>query len=446
MNKLPVPLFGNPELLEEKPSDLDALQYKNETKYVKARIDRLVDQGKHSIVAYLGPFGVGKSTLLKEVRKVSTEYEWLEFDMWRYSNRNELWDAFVISAVAKFTRGKSEFDIADEVEGVSLTRRESAAVLMWVLIIGLALTGLSYWWWQQYRGSGQFFEAYLKYAAPVIAPILLLVGLGGFLQLSFITNKRSLKRVFELEYKLFSTLKRMKKPLVIVVEDADRTGDDGRVFLETLNNFMSLKSISNFKPIVVIAPQSARAFELVRDVTTRGIESSLKIYDEKIYFNSELAAGAINEFYRVLNIREDYREKLIEASQLIIQSHKKAITIRLLKHALREVRQFIDMNPSLNPVIAISIILSRYVEVSDGVSSIVPAVQLLEKGSEYGSQQAKAFFQAIALAIDDSSQEENVKRFTLELTNGESVTLFKHQNGNIRQDIKISSVYSSLMT
>ena len=65
-----VNLVNKAQLLEERPSDIEALGYEDEITHVKNRVQRLVSGGKHVIVAYLGPFGVGKSTILKDRKSV----------------------------------------------------------------------------------------------------------------------------------------------------------------------------------------------------------------------------------------------------------------------------------------------------------------------------------------------------------------------------------------
>jgi hypothetical protein len=443
-------LFKNSKLLEESPSDIDALGYENEITHVKMRIDRLINKKKHSIIAYLGPFGVGKSTVLREVQKQTVDYKWITFEMWRYSNRNELWDAFVIRLVSELTAGKDESDIADEVEGISLKRHEWIFALIWIACIWLGLTVLSSIVWWSFKDApgigGQFWEAYFKYAAPTILPVLILVGLGKFLQLNFITNKRPLRRVFELESILFNKVKKMKKPLVVVVEDVDRSSEDGAIFLETLNHFLrSLKS--NATPFIVIAPQSAQAFNKFDNHSYKGLETALKIYDEKIYFNSLVSDESLVKFYSDLGVDPVWKDRLTQATQAIISAHRKFITIRLLKHALREVVQFSEMNPDINPVIALTIILSRYVEVTDGVNNLQPALRTLDSHQEFGSGGARAFFIAIALGMGKYEQANQAQMFVLNFSsNGEPTSdLITHPNASKQFTINIAGIYGFLV-
>lgn len=439
-------LFSKPNLLEERPSDIDALGYQDEVMHVKARIDRLVEKKKHSIVAYLGPFGVGKSTILNEVRKQSKSYGWVTFEMWRYSNRNELWDAFVIKLASELSSKKDESDIADEVEGTALNVFERPMLFVWVLCVLAGLTALSFVAWNSFNSEGRFWEAYFKYAVPTIFPVLILVGLGWFLQLNFITNKRPLRRVFELENILFRTVKGMKKPLVVVVEDVDRSSEDGAIFLETLNHFLG-KLTSKSKPIVVIAPQSAQSFNKSEDQTYKGLETALKIYDEKIYFNSSVSDESIAKFYEDLGVDPVWKGQITQATQAIISAHRKAFTIRLLKHALREVVQFSEMNTDINPVIALAIILSRYVEVPDITGRPRLALRTLDSHQEHGSEGAKAFFIAIALGIGGYEEAKQAKTFVLNFNaaGNPETDLFTHPVGSKRYTINVSDIYNLLI-
>lgn len=443
-------LFTKLDYLEERPSDIDTLGYENETTHVKMRIDRLVKKKKHSIIAYLGPFGVGKSTVLREVQKLTPNYKWITFEMWRYSNRNELWDAFVIKLAAELTTGKDESEIADEVEGTSLNRLEWHLVLIWVGCVWFGLTALSAIAWLSFRDGigvgGQFLEAYLKYAAPTILPILILVGLGKFLQLSFITNKRPLRRVFELESMLLNKVKRMSKPLIVVVEDVDRSSEDGAIFLETLNHFLG-ELTSKSKPFVVIAPQSTQAFDKYDGNSYKGLETALKIYDEKIYWNSSMSDESITNLYDNLGVDPAWKSQITQATQAIVSAHRGVFTIRLLKHALREVVQFSEMNSNINPVIALAIILSRYVEVRDISGNARLALRSLDSHQEHGSEGARAFFIAIALGIGSYEEANQAKTFVLNFTSsGEPETdLHTHPVGTKRFTMNIADIYSLLI-
>lgn len=371
--------------------------------------------------------------------------------MWRYSNRNELWDAFVIKVASELMHGKDEFDIADQVEGSALNRREWILLGIWIFCVWLALTIFAIIFWFGFKDGigigGQFWEAYFKYAAPTIFPVLVLVGLGRFFQLSFITNKRPLRRVFELESLLAGKVKSLNKPLVVVVEDADRSSDDGTIFLETLNYFLGRLS-SDAKAFVVLAPQSALSFER-QEESYKGLETALKVYDEKIYFNSAISDESIDKLYRELEPDVDWTSQLVEATKVIIRAHRRHITIRLLKHALREVIQFTEMNQGANPVVCLAIILARYVEVNDNIGRKQLALRAIESGNERGSEGAKAFFVAIATGIDKESEALQAQRFVVSFSNDHDLlnkaVLKEHPNNTKVITMTISDVHRRLI-
>lgn len=445
-------LFKNLNLLDEKPSDFDSLEYAKEKEYVKKRIEHLVNKNKKSIIAYLGPFGVGKSTILREVEKDTPKYKWVTFEMWRYANRNELWDGFVIKIASEMSSLKSEFEIANKVDGKTLSVKEVALLVLWLFIILFISILAFYKPWLDFRSGDtiihQYFKAYAKYALPSIITIMIVVGLGRLFELEFISNKRPLRRGFELEQLLLNNVYRMKKPLIVVVEDADRTTPDGPVFLETLNHFLNNKLSDKSQAFIVIAPQTNASFDRVDNSTNEGFERSLKIYDEKIYFNSAMSDKSIENFYNKIEVDKKYRAKITKATQIIISNYRKLITIRLLKHSLREVNQFIEMNPEANPVVVLAIILSRYVSVQDLGGRQQLGIRTVTGQQEHGSEFARSFFLAIAVGIDSYEKATTAKNFVLNFSsdNIEEAETFQHPSGSIRCTMTVSNIYELLIT
>jgi len=239
----------------------------------------------------------------------------------------------------------------------------------------------------------------------------------------------------------------LNTPLVVIVEDADRSADDGTIFLETLNHFLGRLS-SDTKAFVVVAPQSALSFER-QEESYKGLETALKVYDEKIYFNSTISDQSIDNFYQELEINADWAESLIQATKIILRSHRRYITIRLLKHALREVIQFTEMNPTANPVICLSIILARYVEVIDNMDRKQLAIRAIESGREHGSEGARAFFVAIAKGINKEDEAQQAQRFVINFSEDEKslgeIVLKEYSNNTKVVTMTISSIHQKLI-
>lgn len=370
-------VFKNFTILKEQPREEDSLGYSQEISYVRQRIDQVALSGDSSIIAYIGPFGSGKSTILRNVKsKIGKQYKWIDFDTWRYSNRNELWDAFVVKASADLTMGKDEWDVADEVDGNELDAKRTVLLWVWIFVVWLILTVFSVILWTSFKGEAGFWEAYLKFATPVIAPILLLVGLGRILKISHLSDKRPLRRTFELEELLYRKISTSLKPIVIIIEDVDRAGEDGAVFMETLHEFIGAKKFK--KPIIIIAPQSNDGFE-VSTTDRQKLEHSLKVYDEKIFFGPKMEHSSIDSLYSGLEFHsgyEVYKPAMIEITKELVYYYQAGqLTIRMLKHALREVEWFMQTHPDHNPAVALVFSITRMVMDPGGHSIAVNRLQ-----------------------------------------------------------------------
>jgi predicted KAP-like P-loop ATPase len=71
-------------------------------------LDVTVDQYESKIndikssasIAIVAPFGYGKTTFLNQLKKRLNKNSWrIDFDAWKYPNREDLWEAFVLETV-----------------------------------------------------------------------------------------------------------------------------------------------------------------------------------------------------------------------------------------------------------------------------------------------------------------------------------------------------------
>lgn len=398
-------LFGNPDVLSEAPSEKDSLNRASEIKRVSKRIEEIVDTGRNTIVAYLAPFGTGKSSVLEAIKTSHQDYLWLNFEVWRYSNRKEIWDGFVIQAVAKL-RGKdaTELKIADEIEGARLSKTDLRALGHGISIVFIVWLLCSIVLWNMLHGASatdMFLRAYLKYSFPVVLTVLLAIGLALTLQRSLrLKSQRPLKRVFELENMLAAELEEhLEKPLVAIAEDVDRGSSDALIFLETLKSFMQSKTLSLKYPIIVIAPQTNTSIDAFGANGIGEFHRSLKIYDQNIYGKTRLHDKEIDSFYDSLKIREDYKEALVEATKIMVAAFDGVISMRVLKYALREVEQFVNSEPSAHPSIALVFVLARFVTLpDDNGQNEQPAQVRLMSGHTFNSGRLQPFVRALITA------------------------------------------------
>lgn len=363
--------FGDPSLLSEDSEAIDLVGVDGEKVKLQALLLRQSENGKNSIIAYVGAFGVGKSTVLKCVEfNTQGEYEWLTFETWRYANRNDLWDNFTVEVVAKFKKVSLE-KAAEKVDGGYATGFEKLIVTLPILALFILATFPSYLIWEAFKDS-PFASAWLKYVLPLVVSSFGLIGLVTVLSWSRRFRRPSkISRVFQFEKLLKDSLSKASRPVVIVVDDADRAGDDGAVFLETLRTF--LKNNHFPRPVTVIAPQTNQAFITGSDNGAGVTAKALKIYDSTIYFSPKISAYNFDEYYAKLGVGNQYIRHLTRISSVLASDYPGQMSLRLCKFALREAGQFLERYPKANLSVAFAFALSRFITFSSGDAYITIA-------------------------------------------------------------------------
>lgn len=205
-------MIKNTDLLEETSKVSDLL---NITEQVAAFSNRLATVPRSSIIALVGPFGVGKSTMLYQIMQSQKDtVTWIEFDAWKYPNRDNLWEGFVLDVAE--SAGKSDLAVK-KIDGKST---KSA----WVDIVTDVVSILSD----------------------------KLEGIDVLDKFTSLFKASPATRVFELQAILKTLIEVQENDLVIVVEDIDRSGDSGVFFLETLKHF--LRTVKLSRRVIVVVP------------------------------------------------------------------------------------------------------------------------------------------------------------------------------------------------
>ena len=177
---------------------------------------------KPSLVGLVGKFGIGKSTMLNEIKKSNDalfglkkpNQIWIEFDAWKYPDRNDLWEGFVIDFAAQI--GKKE--------GVEMIKKID--------------------------GKNPSIDIVSTIAGGLLS--------GSDKLLKSIFNSSPIKRVFQMQGLLDNLIKKQQKDIFIVIEDIDRSGDRGIYFLETLKQF--LRNLETKDRVIAIAPIGDASF------------------------------------------------------------------------------------------------------------------------------------------------------------------------------------------
>ncbi|MCK5416177.1 hypothetical protein KAI92_01980 [Candidatus Parcubacteria bacterium] len=192
----------NLDLLEETYKVNDLLDFSVARIDLKEKIDNV---DRNSIFGLIGDFGCGKSTLLDNIaNKAKADELWINFDAWKFPERNELWEGFILEVAQKFGKHKA---IVKKIDGKEIKSK----------IFDLATDVLS--------GISDNLE-----------------GINVVDKFVYIFKKSPAKRVFEVQeiFKyLINEIDKKYKKIYFIVEDIDRSGDKGIFFLETLKYFLS---------------------------------------------------------------------------------------------------------------------------------------------------------------------------------------------------------------
>ena len=214
-------------LLEETAKVDDLLGLDATVDFYEARIKGIKRSG---ILAVLGPFGSGKSTVLYQVEKrLEEEVTWINFDAWKYPERKDLWEGFILDFAKQIGDKKK---VQSKMDGETK---------------GLAVG---------------------KVLASIVAGLL---GLGGIADgVSKLFAQSPATRVFELQELLKQMIEEQGRDTIIVVEDVDRSGQFGLRFLETLREFVH--GLPKEHKCLVIAPIGDPEFDKYQDAYHKCID------------------------------------------------------------------------------------------------------------------------------------------------------------------------------
>jgi predicted KAP-like P-loop ATPase len=197
MNKNKVEGFiGNESLIKESHKMDDLFDVKEQKQSFEKFLDTLDNS---AIAGYLGRFGAGKSTLLHQIKKErekKQEEVWIDFDAWKFPERKELWDGFVLD-FAKQIDKKLFNKVKKQIEG------------------------------NDNRGKKAIFNTFSD-----LSGIKFLKNFESFF------DKTPATRIFEIQDIINEAIEKLDKDIYIVAEDIDRSGKEGLFFLETLSQFL----------------------------------------------------------------------------------------------------------------------------------------------------------------------------------------------------------------
>ena len=297
-----------------------------------------------TIIGLVGPFGVGKSTMLFQVeKKLNNKSKWINFDAWKYPDRRDLWEGFILDFADQV--GEEKKKILKKVDGKSSKSK-------WVDLVTDIASGIS----EVIPDEINFLDKFVK-----------------------IFQKSPATRIFQLQDILKNIIKHVGKNVYVVIEDIDRSGDKGIFFLETLKQFMlNLESANKF---IVIVPMSNVNYQDKFDSYLKAVDyfEFFRINNIKLdkfvddVFNNELFRGQFNrEFNRESNNKLIWTGKFVRTQVISflegLFKEFPEMSMRLLKLILRKanmayINQLEDgHNPDFRVTICIE--ASKYFSIS----------------------------------------------------------------------------------
>lgn len=272
---------------------------------------------ERSMIWFLGNFWIWKTNFLKRVEEDMDTEKWIHFEAWRYPERKNLWENFIID----FTNQLWDVELIEKVFKNIYGKKTKIKNIIDKIIKAWTAT-LSIAW---------------------------LKPLEKILNSALIEEVSPIKRLYEFEKLLEEVIKwceRKNDTIYIVLEDIDRSSDYWIFFLETLNYFIKTKKDLE-KKIIIIVPMSKDKFIQRREEYSKCIDYEYEYSLWKRSFD-KIVSEFIDEeemryIYELENVKTENLEKIwIDEMKESISSmmstfmQKNWVNIRILKKTLRE--------------------------------------------------------------------------------------------------------------
>lgn len=315
-------MLKNPKLVEETYQTEDLIDFSAIVTDLKTMVE---NASKTCLFGIVGPYGSGKSVMLEEYRKqiiASDRNKWVHIDAWKYPDRNDLWEGFVLD-FARQIHPRQFQKVLGRLDGTSK----------------VALSTLI-------KSIGAFINLYLPGSSSAID------------KLTYFTRSSPAKRIFQIQDIFHELLHGVEEDIYIVVEDADRSGAAGMFFIETLNQF--LKDLDAKNNIKVLIPIAKTSFDESKHSYTKALD-----YLYFFEFGSRSFKKLVDKVF-VSGLTSDpiKRNHLVEMLQRCIGVHE--LTIRQIKLIIRnsELRysSLQKRGISPDPRVVIALEISKFAE------------------------------------------------------------------------------------
>ena len=317
-------MISDPSFLVEDYKTEDLFSFDVHVDSLKGKIETIPSK---SLLGIVGNYGMGKSTLLEKVHgKIGNDNAiWVHFDAWKYPERTNLWEGFVLD----FVRQVAPKDFAKTLKIMDGTSGDVKKKL--TKAAGAALN-------IPFKGTG---------------------AIVGKLADFFTTSPA--KRVFQIQ-DIFKDILAKKdvrqKQIYVVVEDADRSGDAGIYFIETLSHFLRSSKFDN--KIKVFVPIASKSFSDQRDTYIKALDF-VEFFDLD---SRDFTKFVKKVFSQELTENDTSRDHLTEWLQRLITKHK--LSFRDIKFIIRnsesKYQSLLTKGYSPDPRIVLIIESGRYIK------------------------------------------------------------------------------------
>jgi hypothetical protein len=330
-------------------------------RYVADFASVVKETAKISLIGIVGGYGTGKSLMLETYRKnLANGQKWIHIDAWKYPDRKDLWDGFVLDFVSEVNPASFK-KVLKKLDGSSKSGKKTAVDAV---------------------SSG------FKIVMPVF-PSDLVGKVTGFMQES------PAKRIFQVQAIFEDVIKEVGSDIYIVIEDSDRSGEAGRFFLETLKHY--LNTLVTEIQIKVFIPISESSFQQFKEHYVKACD-----YIQFYEFKPKQMDKFVKEFFCSSILQDEM--KLDHVSETLYRLiARNNMSIREIKLLLRnaDVRykslQERGFKPDARVVLAIE--SSRFIKSEIGGSSHSSLHTRLKLDKYLERQVNKSFLTPILLGI-----------------------------------------------
>ncbi len=267
-------------------------------------LDRFSHLEKSSLIWVIAPFGSGKTTFLNQIEKdLKGKSHRVNFDAWKYPNRDDLREAFILETVKQIWPEKQ----LEKTKKIIKWKNSASAY------IDIA-TDLA-WWLSDWIGWVERLQ-----------------NINIFDKFVDIFKKEPITKVYQFQNLLKSILDSLEYDrLYLVIEDIDRSWDAWIFFLETLSYFIKNQKIEKIITVIVPIWSEQRALNLNSYLKcldySRGFNLEWVNCDKLIdnLFEDNLFTGKAHEKWQMQTFFEWYFKEFSDQA-----------TMRLLKKYIRE--------------------------------------------------------------------------------------------------------------